>query len=95
MPPSSKYEKKICVFQEKGGIFSGIFKKPPKSAVAAQSEEVTLQRGSVNPTLLDACLYSVLFSVNRTSNVFMHFWCKVKKRQVISGFVIEAFVTFF
>ena len=29
-----------CMFQEKGGIFSGIFKKTPKSAEAAQPEEV-------------------------------------------------------
>lgn len=30
-----------CVFQEKGGIFSGMFKKAPKPAEAAAPDEVT------------------------------------------------------
>lgn len=31
---------RFCLFQEKGGIFGGIFKKPPKLSEAANTDEV-------------------------------------------------------
>lgn len=30
----------FCLFQEKGGIFGGMFKKPPKLSEAAKTDEV-------------------------------------------------------
>ncbi len=45
------------MFQEKGGIFSGIFKKAPKPAEAAQSEEVKVSFTAVSASYLTSYFY--------------------------------------